>query len=81
MGIIDADESKIAERGVTSSLAALGTGVLNDVGGTSIVGRALSKGGQSMINDQHNASTLDTRHQITIFVAPQPVLLRIEETF
>jgi len=81
VGIIDADDSKIAERGATSSLAALGSGVLNEVGGGSVVGNALSKGGQSIINDRQNASTLDTEQQITIFVAPQPVLLRVEETF
>lgn len=81
VGIIDADDSKIAERGVTSSLAALGTGVLNEVGGGSVVGNALSKGGQSIISDQSNASKLETQQQITIFVAPQPILLRVEETF
>lgn len=81
VGIIDADDSKIAERGATSSLAALGTGVLNEVGGGSVVGNALSKGGQSIINDQSNASKLETQQQITIFVAPQSILLRVEETF
>ncbi len=81
VGIIDADDSKIAERGATSSLAALGTGVLNEIGGGSVVGNALSKGGQSIINDQNNASKLETQQQITIFVAPQSILLRVEETF
>lgn len=81
VGIIDADDSKIASRGATSSLAALGTGVLNEVGGGSVVSNALSKGGQSIINDQQNASKLDTQQQITIFVAPQSILLRVEETF
>lgn len=81
VGIIDADDSKIAERGATSSLAALGTGVLNEVGGGSVVGNALSKGGQSIIKDQQNSSTLETNQQITIFVAPQSILLRVEETF
>ncbi len=81
VGIIDADDSKIAERGATSSLAALGTGVLSEVGGGSVVGNALSKGGQSIINDQSNASKLETQQQITIFVAPQSILLRVEETF
>jgi hypothetical protein len=81
VGIIDTDDSKIAQRGTTSALAALGNGVLSEVGAGSAVGNALSKGGQSMINDQKNASTLDTAQQITIFVAPQPILLRVEETF
>jgi type IV secretory pathway VirB10-like protein len=81
IGIIDTDDSKIAQRGTTSALAALGNGVLSEVGAGSAVGNALSKGGQSIINDQKNASTLDTAQQITIFVAPQPVLLRVEETF
>ena len=81
IGIIDTDDSKIAQRGTTSALAALGNGVLSEVGASSAVGNALSKGGQSIINDQKNASTLDTAQQITIFVAPQPILLRVEETF
>jgi len=81
VGIIDANDSKIAERGATSTLAALGTGVLSEVGSGSVVGNALSKGGQSIINDQSNASKLDTQQQITIFVAPQSILLRVEETF
>ena len=81
IGIIDTDDSKIAQRGTTSALAALGNGVLSEVGAGSAVGNALSKGGQSIINDQKNASTLDTAQQITIFVAPQPILLRVEETF
>ena len=81
VGIIDADDSKIAMSGATSSLAALGTGILNEVGGGSVVGNALSKGGQSIINDQHNASKIETDQQITIFVAPQSILLRVEETF
>lgn len=81
MGIIDADESKIAERGTTQGLAALGSSVLGEVGGQSIIGRGLAKGGQSIISDSERASQLDTRQQITIFVAPQPILLRIEETF
>ena len=81
VGIIDADDSKIAMSGATVSLAALGTGVLNEVGGGSVVGNALSKGGQSIINDQSNASKLETDKQITIFVAPQSILLRVEETF
>ncbi|HFE36801.1 MAG TPA: hypothetical protein ENK06_00095, partial [Gammaproteobacteria bacterium] len=51
VGIIDADDSKIAQRGVTSGLTALGTGILKEVGGGSVVGNALSKGGQSIIND------------------------------
>ena len=81
VGIIDADDSKIAMSGATSSLAALGTGILNEVGGSNLVGSALSKGGQSIINDQQNASQLETEKQITIFVAPQSILLRVEETF
>jgi len=81
VGIIDADDSKIAMSGANVSLAALGTGVLKEVGGGSVVGNALSKGGQSIINDQSNASKLETDKQITIFVAPQSILLRVEETF
>jgi len=81
VGIIDADDSKIAMSGATASLTALGTGVLKEVGGGSVVGNALSKGGQSIINDQSNASKLETDQQITIFVAPQSILLRVEETF
>jgi len=81
VGIIDADDSKIAMSGATASLTALGTGVLKEVGGGSVVGNALSKGGQSIINDQSNASMLETDQQITIFVAPQSILLRVEETF
>ena len=81
VGIIDADDSKIAMRGATSTLAALGTGVLNEVGSGSVVGNALSNGGQSIISDQKNASQLETQQQITIFVAPQSILLRVEETF
>lgn len=81
MGIIDADESKIAERGTTQGLAALGSSVLGEVGGQNIIGRGLAKGGQSIISDSERASQLDTRQQITIFVAPQPILLRVEETF
>jgi len=81
VGIIDADNRKIAERGAASTLAALGTGVLSEVGGGGVVGNALSKGGQSMINDQSSASKLETYKQITIFVAPQSILLRVEETF
>lgn len=81
MGIIDADESKIVERGATQGLAALGTSVLSEVGTESAIGRGLAKGGQSMINDSQRASQLDTQQQITIFVAPQPILLRVEETF
>ncbi len=81
VGIIDADDSKIVERGTTSTLASLGSGVLYEVGGGSLVGKALSSGGQSIINDQQNVSKLDTQQQITIFVAPQTILLRVEETF
>lgn len=81
MGIIDADEDKIIERGATQGLAALGSSVLGEVGGQSIVGRGLAKGGQSIIKDGQRASQLDTQQQITIFVAPQPILLRVEETF
>jgi len=81
VGIIDADDSKIAMSGATASLTALGTGVLKEVGGGSVVGNALSKGGQSIINDQSNASKLETDQQVTIFVAPQSILLRVEETF
>jgi len=81
VGIIDADDSKIAMSGATASLTELGTGVLKEVGGGSVVGNALSKGGQSIINDQSNASMLETDQQITIFVAPQSILLRVEETF
>lgn len=61
VGIIDADEDKIAERGATQGLAALGTSVLGEVGGQSIIGRGLAKGGQSMINDSQRASQLDTQ--------------------
>ena len=81
VGIIDADESKIAERGTSKGLAALGSSVLGEVGGQNVIGRGLAKGGQSIINDSQRASQLDTQQQITIFVAPQPILLRVEETF
>lgn len=80
-GIIDADDSKIATRGASTSLAALGSGILGEVGGSNLIGQSLSKGGQSMINDQQRASDIETQRQITIFVAPQPLLLRVEETF
>lgn len=81
MGIIDIDESKIAERGTSSALASLGTSVLGELGGKNPIGRGLAAGGQSIIKDGQRASQLDTQQQITIFVAPQPVLLRVEETF
>ncbi len=81
MGIIDADKSKIAERGTTQGLATLGSSVLGEVSGQSIIGRGFAKGGQSMIEDTQNASQIETQQQITIFVAPQPILLRVEETF
>ncbi|PCH58892.1 MAG: hypothetical protein COC14_00235 [Burkholderiaceae bacterium] len=80
-GIIDADDSKIAMSGANVGLASLGTGVLNEVSGGSIVGSALNKSGQSIIKNQSNVSKLETNQPITIFVAPQSILLRIEETF
>ncbi len=80
-GIIDADDNKIALSGANAGLTAFGTGVLKEVSGGSVVGNALSKGGQSIIKDQSNASKLETDQQITIFVAPQSILLRVEETF
>jgi len=55
--------------------------VLGEVSGQSIIGRGFAKGGQSMIKDAQNASQIETQQQITIFVAPQPILLRVEETF
>ena len=81
IGIIDTDETKITARGTTQGLAALGSSVLGEVGGQSVIGQGLAKGGQSMINDAQRASQLGTQQQITIFVAPQPILLRVEETF
>jgi type IV secretory pathway VirB10-like protein len=81
IGIIDANESKIAERGATKGLSAMGSSILGEVSSQSIIAQGFAKGGQSMIQDSQRASQLATRQQITIFVAPQPILLRVEETF
>ena len=80
-GIIDADTDKIAQRGAAKGLAALGSSILDEVGSQNIVGRGLARGGQSVIQDSQRAAEIDTQQQITIFVAPQPVLLRVEQTF
>jgi len=81
VGIIDIDDSKIAMSGATAGLASFGNGVLKEFGGGSVVGNALSKGGQSIINDQRDISSLEADQNVTIYVAPQAVLLRVEETF
>ena len=81
MGIIDVDDRKVAISGTTVGLSVLGTDILKQVAGSGVVGNALSKGGQSMLNDQQRAFRLETKQQVTIFVAPQAILLRVEETF
>lgn len=80
-GIIDADEGKIVSQGVTAGMSAFGTSLLGEVSGNNPVGNALSSSGKSVIGNASRAAEVGTDNQITIYVAPQQLLLRVESTF
>lgn len=80
-GIISGDSDAIAERGVNKGLLAAAGAAAKSVAGTTVVGQAGSAATQSVLQDTSRVVDAANMPTITIYVAPQPVMVRVEETF
>ena len=80
-GIISGDNVQSVKRGLNKGvLAAAGTAA-RMLSNTSIVGSAAGATSGSLTQDRDNLVEQTTEQQLTVYVSPQPVLIRVDQTF
>ena len=80
-GIISVNNDETLKRGAGKGLlAGLGAAAQNLAGQTP-VGAAVGAGSQSILQDKSTVVDQATEQKLTIYVSPQPVLIRVEKTF
>lgn len=80
-GIINIDNDSIVKRGTGKGLLAAAQGAARTMAGGNAVASAGSAGLDSVLQDESRIVDQSTEQKLTIYVAPQPVLIRVEETF
>jgi hypothetical protein len=80
-GIVSSDTNKTVSRGMGKGLLAGAGSVAQTLAGANPVGSAAGAAANSMLSDQNNVVEQTTEQQLTIYVSPQPVLIRIDQTF
>ena len=80
-GIITVNNDESVKRGAGKGLlAGLGAAAQNAVGQTPL-GAAVGAGSQSILQDKGNQVDQETEQKLTVYVSPQPLLIRVEKTF
>lgn len=80
-GIVDVDNDKTMKRGASKGLlAAVGAATKASVGSTPL-GSAAEATADSVLQDQRNVVEQTTSQQLTIYVGPQPLLIRVDQSF
>lgn len=80
-GIVSGDTQKIAKRGLNTGLLAAGRAAAREVMGQGVAGKAGTAATDSVLDDSGRVAEEAMRPTITIHVAAQPLLVRIEESF
>lgn len=81
-GIVDMDNASSVKRGASKGLiAAAGTAAAKSAAGATPFGSAASATVDSVLQDQSNVVEQTTGQQLTIYVSPQPLLIRVDQTF
>jgi len=81
-GIVDMDNANSVKRGASKGLiAAAGTAAAKSAAGATPFGSAASASVDSVLQDQSNVVEQTTGQQLTIYVSPQPLLIRVDQTF
>lgn len=80
-GIISNDAKKSVNRGMQKGLLAAAATTVRSLGGASPLAGGVGTAAESMIKDRDSLVDQATEQQITVYVSPQPVLIRVEQTF
>lgn len=81
-GIVDMNNAESVSRGASKGLIAAAGAAAKVAGGSSpVIGNAASATADSILNDQSNVVEQNTAQQLTIYVNPQPLLIRVDQTF
>ncbi len=80
-GIIDYDKDSMVKRGASKGALSAASAAARNLAGNTPAGAAIGGASDSMINDQSNIVEQQTSQQPTIYVGPQPLLIRIDKTF
>jgi len=81
-GIVTADHARMVRRGTGKGMLAAGGAAVSVLFGNSgPAGAAAGAATNSILNDTGRLVDRSTQQTLTIYVAPQPVLIRVEATF
>jgi hypothetical protein len=80
-GIINSDTDKTIKRGASKGMLAAVGAAAKTVGNGSPIGSAAGATADSVLQDQSNVVEQTTEQKLTIYVSPQPLLIRVEESF
>ena len=80
-GIISVDNDETLKRGAGKGLLAGLGAAAQSMAGQTPVGAAVGAGSQSILQDKGSVVDQATEQKLTIYVSPQPLLIRVEKTF
>jgi len=80
-GIISGDNTQSIKRGLNKGVLAAAGAATRMLSNTSIVGSAAGAASGSLTQDRDNLVEQTTEQQLTVYVSPQPVLIRVDQTF
>lgn len=80
-GIIDTDENMIAQNSLNTGLLAFGGAAAKEVSKVNPIGSALGDGLGSVITDSRKAAKAGQVDIVTIYVSPQDLFIRFDESF
>ncbi len=81
-GIVDMNNAESVKSGASKGLIAAASAASKVAGGSSpVIGNAASATADSILNDQSNIVEQNTAQQLTIYVNPQPLLIRVDASF
>ena len=81
-GIVDMNNAESVKSGASKGLIAAAGAAAKVAGSSSpVIGNAASATADSILQDQTNVVEQNTAQQLTIYVNPQPLLIRVDQTF
>jgi hypothetical protein len=80
-GLVDMDTEKSVRTGANKGLLAAAGAVAQAAGGATPMGAAAGATAHSVLTDQSNAVDQQKVQEITIYVGPQPLLIRVDQSF
>ena len=79
-GVYVVDKKDVASKGIARGILAAGGAAVSTLGGGTIAGAATNAATQSVLNDANQVTEINSVQAI-IYVAPQPLIIRIERQF